>query len=86
VRDGKLHAIIDFGCMSVGDPACDLVLAWNFFDKESRETFQNTLSIDEATWIRAMAWSLWKTLCWPIKGTPVSKILETIYVDYQAIK
>jgi aminoglycoside phosphotransferase (APT) family kinase protein len=42
--------------MSVGDPACDLVLAWNFFDKESRETFQNTLSIDEATLIRAMAW------------------------------
>lgn len=86
VRDGKLHAIIDFGCMAVGDPACDLVLAWNFFDKESREIFQRTVSIDKATWIRAMAWALWKTLCWPIKGTPVSKILDLLYVDYQAIR
>lgn len=85
VRDGKLHAIIDFGCMAVGDPACDLVLAWNFFDKENREIFQKTVSIDTATWIRAMGWTLWKTLCWPIKGTQVSKLLETLYADYQAI-
>jgi aminoglycoside phosphotransferase (APT) family kinase protein len=28
VRDGRLSAVIDFGTVGVGDPACDLVVAW----------------------------------------------------------
>ncbi|HMQ31807.1 MAG TPA: aminoglycoside phosphotransferase family protein [Chloroflexaceae bacterium] len=28
VREGRLSAVIDFGCCGVGDPACDLVIAW----------------------------------------------------------
>ncbi len=28
VRDGKLAAVIDFGCCGVGDPACDMTIAW----------------------------------------------------------
>jgi len=31
VRDGVLTAVIDFGTSGVGDPACDLVIAWTFF-------------------------------------------------------
>lgn len=31
VEKGKLCAVIDFGCLGVGDPACDLVIAWTFF-------------------------------------------------------
>lgn len=86
VRNGKLAAIIDFGCMAVGDPACDLVIAWHLFDKTSRATFCNTVTLDKSTWLRAMGWALWKTLCWPIEGTPVDKILETLYADYQEMK
>ena len=31
VRDGRLSAVIDFGCAGVGDPACDTVIVWTNF-------------------------------------------------------
>lgn len=60
VKDGKLSAIIDFGGMGVGDPACDLVIAWTFFKGKAREIFIKEMSLDEGTWLRAKAWALWK--------------------------
>jgi aminoglycoside phosphotransferase (APT) family kinase protein len=36
VVDGRLSSVIDFGCSAVGDPACDLAIAWTFFFGESR--------------------------------------------------
>ena len=30
VRDGRLAAVLDFGSSGVGDPACDIVIAWTF--------------------------------------------------------
>jgi len=60
VRDGKLTAVIDFGGCGVGDPACDLVVAWTFLHGDSRETFRRGLQLDEATWARARGWMLWK--------------------------
>jgi len=62
VRDGKLCAVIDFGGLAVGDPACDLAIAWTFLNGESREVFQKALSLDENTWLRGKAWTLWKAL------------------------
>lgn len=62
VRDGRLHAVIDFGCSAVGDPACDLVIAWTFFSGESREAFRAAHPADDATWARARGWALWKGL------------------------
>lgn len=40
VKNGKLCAVIDFGGMAGGDPACDYVIAWNFFNKEARDGFK----------------------------------------------
>jgi hypothetical protein len=40
---GRLSAVIDFGCLGVGDPACDLMVAWTFFSGESREVFRAAL-------------------------------------------
>lgn len=57
-HEGKLSAVIDFGAMRLGDPACDLMTAWNLFDSEIRKTFRTALKVDEATWIRGKAWSL----------------------------
>ena len=37
INNHELAAVIDFGCMGVGDPACDLVIAWTFFKGKSRE-------------------------------------------------
>lgn len=62
VRQGKLHAVIDFGQLTTGDPACDAAIAWTLFQGESRETFQEGLAFDAATWTRARAWALWKAM------------------------
>ncbi len=62
VEDGRLAAVIDFGTSGVGDPACDLVIAWTFFDGGSREVFRDAVGQDDATWARARGWALWKAL------------------------
>lgn len=60
VRDGRLAAVIDFGSSAVGDPACDLVIAWVYFTGPARAAFRAALPADEPTWLRARAWALWK--------------------------
>lgn len=62
VQDGKLCAVIDFGSCGVGDPACDLVIAWTFLTTASREAFRTALPLDDATWARGRGWALWKAL------------------------
>jgi aminoglycoside phosphotransferase (APT) family kinase protein len=62
VRDGRLTAVIDWGTCGVGDPACDLVIAWTFLDEDARTTFHREVAAAEGTWARARAWALWKAL------------------------
>lgn len=62
VRNGHLAGVIDFGCSSVGDPACDLTIAWTFFEGKSREAFKAELPIEPDAWARARGWALWKAL------------------------
>jgi len=50
VQDGHLNAVIDFGMLGVGDPACDLSIAWTLFGGKSRETFRAMLPFDLGTW------------------------------------
>lgn len=58
VADGRLAAVIDFGGLAVGDPACDLIVAWNLLSGPAREAFRATLGVDEATWARGRGWAL----------------------------
>lgn len=62
VQEGSLCAVIDFGQLAIGDPACDLAIAWTFFRDESREVFRTMLPLDAETWARGRAWALWKAL------------------------
>lgn len=62
VADGRLTAVIDFGTSGVGDPACDLVIAWTMFSGDSRQAFRQAVGQDEGTWARARGWALWKAL------------------------
>ena len=62
VMRGRLSAVIDFGCLGVGDPACDLTIAWTLFSGESRAAFRAALALDDATWARGRGWALWKAL------------------------
>jgi aminoglycoside phosphotransferase (APT) family kinase protein len=60
VRGGALAAVLDFGSSGVGDPACDVVIAWTFLDDAGRERFRAALDADAATWSRGRGWALWK--------------------------
>jgi aminoglycoside phosphotransferase (APT) family kinase protein len=62
VRDGRLAAVIDFGTSGVGDPACDVVIAWTLLSGPSRDAFRTTLGVDLGTWSRGRGWALWKAL------------------------
>ncbi len=62
VKDGALSAVIDFGTCGVGDPACDLSIAWTMLTGKSRDAFPDRLGVDEATWERGQGWALWKAL------------------------
>jgi aminoglycoside phosphotransferase (APT) family kinase protein len=57
VVDGRLSAVIDWGGLNVGDPACDLQPAWNMFGGESRRRFRTELDVDDATWLRGRGWA-----------------------------
>ncbi|MEV7623196.1 aminoglycoside phosphotransferase family protein [Actinoplanes sp. NPDC089786] len=61
-RDGQLAAVIDFGTCGVGDPACDLVVAWTLLTPEARSAFRSRLAADDAEWSRGRGWALWKAL------------------------
>lgn len=62
VRSGHLGAVIDFGNLGVGDPACDLAIAWTWFDGPARRELRSALALDAETWLRGRAWGLWKAL------------------------
>jgi aminoglycoside phosphotransferase (APT) family kinase protein len=62
MRDGSLAAVLDFGGLSVGDPAVDLAVAWEILDPPAREIFRKRLGADDATWLRGRAWALSITL------------------------
>jgi aminoglycoside phosphotransferase (APT) family kinase protein len=59
---GVLSAVLDFGGAAVGDPACDVVIAWTFLEGEGRLAFRDRLPVDAATWARGRGWALWKAL------------------------
>lgn len=62
LQKARLCAVIDFGQLTTGDPACDLSIAWTLFGGESRKAFRAMLPLDTDTWARGRAWTLWKAL------------------------
>ncbi|UED83537.1 aminoglycoside phosphotransferase family protein [Streptomyces profundus] len=62
VRNGALAGVIDFGTCGVGDPACDLSIAWTLLPAESRAAFRRRLDVDAGSWARGRGWALWKAL------------------------
>ena len=88
VRDGRLAAVIDFGCSGVGDPACDTVIAWTLFSGESREAFRAALPVDRATWARGRGWALWKGLITvdsddPAKSAEARRVVGEVIAEHR---
>jgi aminoglycoside phosphotransferase (APT) family kinase protein len=65
-RDGGLSAVIDWGCLGVGDPACDAMAGWSFLGADTRNVFRAKLGMDDATWARGRGWALsWGLIALP---------------------
>ena len=88
-QQGRLSAIIDFGTLGVGDPACDLMVAWNTLPAESRSVFRDALGVDDATWARGRGWALWQALVFipyyrhtnPVGVAYAQRTLEEVLAD-----
>jgi aminoglycoside phosphotransferase (APT) family kinase protein len=90
VNGGRLSAVIDFGCSAVGDPACDMVIAWTLLSGESRETFRAGVPVDGAAWARGRGWALWKALITlaeyldtdPAKAAEARRVIDEVLADH----
>jgi aminoglycoside phosphotransferase (APT) family kinase protein len=58
VSNGDLAGIVDFGLLGVGDPACDLMVAWTYLSADARQVFRDQLAVDDSTWARGRGWAL----------------------------
>lgn len=59
IQNNRLSAVLDFTDVGIGDPACDLVIAWSLLNPNSRFIFRQTLEhIDDNTWERGKGWAL----------------------------
>lgn len=58
VRDGRICGVVDWGAMGVGDPACDVMVAWKLHSHAARDAFRAALPVDDATWERARGWAV----------------------------
>ncbi len=61
-KGGRLVAVLDFGLLGVGDPACDVMAAWTCLPPLARDAFRAALAVDDATWARGRGWALWSGL------------------------
>jgi aminoglycoside phosphotransferase (APT) family kinase protein len=58
ISDGRIRGVIDWGEVGVGDPACDVMVAWKLHSPAARDAFREALPTDDATWERARGWAL----------------------------
>lgn len=56
VRNKRITGVIDWDTMGVGDPACDVMVAWKLHSPAARDAFRKYLPTDDATWVRARGW------------------------------
>jgi aminoglycoside phosphotransferase (APT) family kinase protein len=92
LTDGQLTAVIDFGTCGVGDPACDLAIAWTLLTAEGRQAFRERLQAGAEAWARGRGWALWKTLvtCAYTRGdddedaVSARRVLGEIFSEYTA--
>ena len=56
--EGRLSAVIDWGGLAAGDPATELLPAWNLFRGESRAAYREGVGLDDATWARGRGLAL----------------------------
>ncbi len=89
---GRLTAVIDFSGLGVGDPACDLMIAWNLFSGGGRDALREALEVDDATWARGRGHALSQALIFipyylntnPIGIATAKRAVHEVIADYSA--
>jgi aminoglycoside phosphotransferase (APT) family kinase protein len=89
VRHGSLAAVIDLGGLGVGDPSCDLAIAWTLLSGTSRSAFRAALDVDASMWARGRGWALWKALIMhddpdPTKAEAARSALAEVFAEYRS--
>ncbi|WP_410985121.1 phosphotransferase [Bacillus cereus] len=56
MRDKRISGVIDWETMGIGDPACDVMVAWKLHSPEARDVFLDAIRTDDATLARARGW------------------------------
>ena len=82
VRDRRISAVIDWEAMGIGDPACDVMVAWKLHSGEARDAFREALPTDDATWERARGWALSQAVAALAYYTPENE--PTLYREAEA--
>ncbi|MFJ5806229.1 aminoglycoside phosphotransferase family protein [Streptomyces sp. NPDC093093] len=54
----RVAAVIDFGTVGTGEPATDLIPAWNLLPASARRVYRDAVDVDDATWARGRGWAL----------------------------
>jgi aminoglycoside phosphotransferase (APT) family kinase protein len=75
--DGRISGVIDWGSMGIGDPACDVMVAWKLHSAAARDAFRESLPTDDATWERARGWALSQAIAILAYYTPENN--ESLY-------
>ncbi|MFV0316337.1 MAG: aminoglycoside phosphotransferase family protein [Microthrixaceae bacterium] len=80
-RHGEIVAVIDFGDITAGDPATDLLAAWYLFEQAERDAFRSAVgiaggSIDDAQWARGKGWGIIHALAVIDGETPGSPLAQ----------
>ena len=90
VASDRLCGVIDFGQACIGDPACDLAIAWSWFEEPARAAFRGALSLGATTWARGRGWALWKALITLARSKPESaqarsqtRVIDAVTADYR---
>lgn len=94
VERGRLAAVVDFGCLGVGDPAGDLIVAWNLLSAETRAVFRAALPVDDATWARGRGWALsvglialpYYQITNPVLAATARRMIDEAIADHVSIR
>jgi aminoglycoside phosphotransferase (APT) family kinase protein len=90
-QNSRVTAIVDFGSAGIGDPACDLMVAWTLLTSETRDTFRSIVKPDDATWARARGWALtfgivaypYYRLSNPVFAAIAKRTIDEVLIDYK---
>ncbi|WP_326615969.1 aminoglycoside phosphotransferase family protein [Streptomyces decoyicus] len=88
---GRLSAVIDFGCLGLGDPAVDLIAAWYLLPADARGILRAGAQADDASWARGRGWALSIALdeLWyyrdtnPVMAGIARYVIDQVLTDHQ---